>query len=144
MHKETRILNNFVYSNIISEYICCDCLIDDHECAEFEAEHECWREWLSSDTHRMSTLPFLLSAGFGASSFRLAEESWGRFRKATGLLHNGQPGKESGGLWQWDRGEFTASVINPWLCFKTAPLCRASCWNRKLGCQLASVNWVGS
>lgn len=29
---------------------------------------------------------------------------------AIGLLHNGQPGKESGGLWQWDRGMCTAIV----------------------------------
>lgn len=60
---------------------------------------------------------------------------------ATGLLHNGQPGKESGGLWQWDRGRFTVMlwcVICPWLAFKWCSLCRTICRNRKWSCQPSS------
>lgn len=66
-------------------------------------------DFSASVTYRMSTLPFLFLAGLLCLPSGLpkkVEEG----SAATGLLHNGQPGKESSGLWQWNRGRFVFSA----------------------------------
>lgn len=68
---------------------------------------------------------------------------------ATGLLHNGQPGKESGGLRQWDRGKLTVlawRVTSSSLALKGAVM-STDLLKQEVGLspsKLASVNWVCS
>lgn len=94
------------------QIILCHCILC-HFCT-YPGRRECFISAVLTDIHRMSTLPFLLLSGLACLPSGLPKKVEGG-SEATGLLHNGQPGKESGGLWQWDRGESTAFMIHPCL-----------------------------